>query len=170
MLYSLGYPLPMVIDLAEPFSVYGLENWHSYIAPLPQFWHGAYWGTCLVWDLNDGPFQIIGAGTFTDHPEGYTSLPYFILPPIIQWSNHPLVPPPQQFSTRDGSLVGAVDGVNSTFSTSTLFGRAQVAVNGVMQTLNVDCCAPSGSCFIKFLPGHYPQPGDVVTCEIWANL
>ena len=74
-----------------------------------------------------------------------------------------------QFTTKDGSLLGLVDGVNDTFNTSVNLSRMQVTVNGVTQTLNVDCAAPWGS-FVKFAPGSIPQPGSIVTVKGWTNL
>jgi hypothetical protein len=164
---QLSYQIPLVVDSREQFASIGMPNWHSYLVPPPSYAHFEYVQPPLVNDMNDGPFLSIGCLTM---PCGHTALPYWILPPIIQWSNHPLVPPPMQYSTRDGSLVGAVDGRNATFTATVNFGRVQVFVNGMAQTLDVDCCAPSGQSFIRFLPDSVPQPGDVVTVEMWTNL
>jgi ABC-type cobalt transport system substrate-binding protein len=75
----------------------------------------------------------------------------------------PLAPPPQQFSSEDGSLQGVIDGVNAAFLISAFLTRARVYRNGVMMTLNVDCVAGGRS--ILFLRGQIPQPGDVVTVQ-----
>jgi hypothetical protein len=72
-------------------------------------------------------------------------------------------PPPQQFSTNDGSIQGAVDGVNTTFLISAALTRARVFRNGVLMTLNYDCAA--GGRAIVFMAGQIPQPGDVITVE-----
>lgn len=79
----------------------------------------------------------------------------------------PPVPPPQQFTTKDGTLQGVVDGVNRTFTLSVFLHRARVYVNGVGQTLNVDCqCGPY--CVI-FMPQSTPAAGSIVTVEGWSN-
>jgi hypothetical protein len=75
----------------------------------------------------------------------------------------PTAAPPQQFSTKDGSIQGALDGVNAVFLVSANLARARVWRNGVMMTLNFDCIA--GGQAVLFLPGQIPQPGDVITIE-----
>jgi hypothetical protein len=135
----LGRPLTLQPGYASPL----VTNWNA-----PQIFFGA----AIVVGIT-GPTYL-----------------YPILPPQIQWANQDaLVPPPMQFTTANGSLQGTVDGVNDTFATSVNLSRMQVSVNGVAQTLNVDCCAPWGQ-FVKFLPGAIPQKGSIITVEGWTNL
>lgn len=158
----------LLVAATDQFTAFGFDTYHAYLPPIPEFSHVNYQGSCLITTF-DGPCQMIGATTFTG-PEGYTSLPYFILPPVIEWRLHPRVRPPMQFSTLDGSLVGQVDGKNDTFTTSVLLSRWRVFKNGVSMELGFDCAAPDGSAFLKFLPGSIPRPGDVITVSGWSNL
>lgn len=113
-----------------------------------------------------GGWHLVGAQAIRSGP----TYIYPILPPTIQYGDQDaLVPPPMQFTTANGSLQGAVDGVNDTFATSVNLSRMQVARNGVSQTLNVDVAAPWGQ-YVKFLPGSIPQQGDLITVSGWTNL
>lgn len=74
---------------------------------------------------------------------------------------------PIQFSTADGSIIGAIDGINAVF---TLFRAVSsiefVARNGVTLTRGVDYMLLGNQ--IAFVAGQIPQPGsppDIITVE-----
>lgn len=76
---------------------------------------------------------------------------------------------PQQFSTSNGTIVGAVDGVNAVFflnSQSVL--QLTVYRNGMAQTPTVDYVAFNTQ--ITFTPVSIPQPGDTITAEAWISF
>ena len=50
----------------------------------------------------------------------------------------PPSPPPQVFTTANGTLQGAIDGVNKLYTTGVVLKQAQVYRNGQRLTLNVD--------------------------------
>lgn len=79
----------------------------------------------------------------------------------ISTINAPIVPPPQQYSSANGSVQGAIDGVNAVFTLGVVVPRAMIFRNGVAMTLNTDC-THSGQTIV-FLPGQIPQPGDIIT-------
>jgi hypothetical protein len=159
---QINYEGQQIIDWSDgPFRIYGatvLGGWPG----SRRFSHIDYGFFAL--DLNAGPFLMWGAST---GPSGATVF-YRILQPKIEWRLHPRVPPPMQYTTADGSLVGAVDGLNDTFTATVLLDRWQVYVNGVCQQLNVQCVAPGGA-WLRFLPGFIPQKGDIVTVEGWIG-
>jgi len=70
---------------------------------------------------------------------------------------------PQYFSTADGSLQGALDGVNTVFTTGVVLKQAMVHRNGLGLTYGVDYGAVGA--FIVFPPDGVPQPGDTIEVE-----
>lgn len=78
-----------------------------------------------------------------------------------QLVSSPPAPPPQQFSSADGTVQGAMDGLNSVFTLSVRLRRMRVFRNGILMTLGLDCV--TGLSSIVFLAGQIPQPGDIVT-------
>lgn len=79
----------------------------------------------------------------------------------------PVSVPPQQFTTADGTIQGALDGVNATFTLGVTLRRAQIWRNGLLMTQNFDCIF--GSRVIIFLPGQIPQPGDVIEVQGYVS-
>lgn len=79
----------------------------------------------------------------------------------------PVVPPPAQFSTADGTIQGKVDGVNRIFTVVAYLHRAQVFKNGILQTLNYDCAF--GGLGLVFMKRSTPVPGDIITISGWSN-
>ena len=77
----------------------------------------------------------------------------------------PIAPPPQQFSTLDGTIQGLIDGSNAYFTLGVTVRRGRVFRNGVQLTLNNDCVFNGR--YILFLPGATPQPGDVITAHAY---
>lgn len=97
--------------------------------------------------------------------------------PVGPYVQGPLVssppqPPPSNWNTADGSLQGAVDGVNTVYTTGVQLQRARVWLNGVFLTLNVDVVA-SGPVvrFLKFVPqpAHLGAPADIVKVQGWVQ-
>lgn len=81
-------------------------------------------------------------------------------------TSSPIAAPPQQFSSTDGTITGAIDGVNAVFLLGVVLRRTSVWKNGLLMTLNTDCAAGGRS--IVFLAGRIPQAGDVITVEGYA--
>lgn len=77
----------------------------------------------------------------------------------------PPAPPPQQFTTADGTIQGTIDGTNPTFTVGAYCRRVKVYKNGIIMSLNVDVAF--GGTGLVFLNNQQPQPGDVVTMEGW---
>lgn len=75
--------------------------------------------------------------------------------------NAPIVRPPQQYSSANGSVKGVIDGTNAVFTLGVVVPRAMIFRNGVAMTLNTDCTFSGQT--IVFLPGHIPQAGDIIT-------
>jgi hypothetical protein len=75
---------------------------------------------------------------------------------------------PIQFSSATGTIVGTIDGVNAVF-TLTIGGVLSMAVyrNGVLQTAGTDYTALNNQ--ITFAALSIPQPGDIVTAEVYLN-
>ena len=73
---------------------------------------------------------------------------------------------PVQFSTQNGTIVGAVDGANPLFFL-TVGGVVTMIVyrNGVMQTFGADYTSVNNQ--ISFLTLSIPQIGDIVTAEAY---
>jgi hypothetical protein len=68
---------------------------------------------------------------------------------------------PQQYSSGQGTVVGAIDGTNATFFVIVgLIGIQSVNVNGVFQTAVVDFIATNNQ--IVFQPASIPQPGSSI--------
>ena len=68
---------------------------------------------------------------------------------------------PQQFTTGDGTIQGAVDGTNAVFLLGVTLRRATIWRNGILMTQNLDCVF--GGRGILFLASQIPQPGDIIT-------
>jgi hypothetical protein len=85
-------------------------------------------------------------------------------PPIV---SSPPYPPPQQFTTADGTLLGAVDGVNKLFVCPVYLHRAEIYLNGIAQTLNFDCSFAGTGLIFKRAPQTGP-PVDIVTIKGWV--
>ena len=84
------------------------------------------------------------------------------VPPTI---SAPISPPPQQFTTADGSLQGAIDGVNVLYTTGVVLKQAKVFRNGQELTLNYDVCI-GGQAIQILQPSQILQPGpppDILT-------
>jgi hypothetical protein len=64
-----------------------------------------------------------------------------------------------------GALLGLNDGINGVFYTQVVLKRAQIFVNGRMQTLNYQCAA-SGR-YIVFLPGFIPPVSSIINVIGW---
>lgn len=140
----------------------------TFPAGLPIPVHLTYMGPAMdmrapvvsIGSLNLG---VNGPTYFFIEPGPSVQPPY--IPPIT--ISNPIVPPPVQLSTVDGTLIGNVNGVNNTFIFQVYCHRARVFRNGVLQTQNVDVGV--GPTAIKFSPGSIPQLGDIVTILGYAN-
>jgi hypothetical protein len=75
----------------------------------------------------------------------------------------PPAPPPQQFSSTDGTIQGSIDGTNTVFTVGAPLRRARVSKNGVLMTLNEDCYFAGRS--TTFSGAQIPQPGDALLIE-----
>lgn len=74
---------------------------------------------------------------------------------------------PIQFSSVFGTVIGSIDGVNSTFWVNA--GNVVtmvIAVNGVVQTVGLDVTYVSNQ--FTFSPLRIPQPGDIITVEAYV--
>ena len=78
----------------------------------------------------------------------------------------PIVPPPQQFSSTNGSIQGAINGVNTVYTLGAMVKRAKIFRNGLLQTLNYDCVF-SGQTIVFLSINLPPQTGDVITALAW---
>lgn len=74
---------------------------------------------------------------------------------------------PIPFSTFDGSIAGAVDGINAIFTLDQAVSKVFVFRNGLKLTAGADYTF-SGSTQITFISGNIPQPGDIVSVEGWS--
>jgi hypothetical protein len=84
-------------------------------------------------------------------------------PPTITGRPYPA---PMQFFSDDGTVQGAIDGVNRAFRIAVPLHRAQVFRNGVLQTLNFDCSfSGTGLLFAK---SSVPIKGDRVSIVGWV--
>jgi hypothetical protein len=72
---------------------------------------------------------------------------------------------PIQFSTSNGTIVGALDGVNRVFYLVIGVTSAIVYWNGVLQTQNLDYTRVNNQ--ITFIGANGPQAGDVITAEAY---
>jgi hypothetical protein len=81
-------------------------------------------------------------------------------PPFV-FGAQPLYPPPMQFNSDQGTILGAIDGVNRLFRIAVPLHRAQIYRNGVAQTLNFDCSFYGT--MLKFVQASTPVKGDRVT-------
>lgn len=72
---------------------------------------------------------------------------------------------PQQFSTSGGTLSGAVDGVNATYTFPATKAYCIVAKNGVLLTAGLDYTF-TGNAF-TLDAGQIAFPGDTVTAIAW---
>jgi hypothetical protein len=70
---------------------------------------------------------------------------------------------PIQFSSQNGTIVGAINGINRVFYISIGVKSAIVYWNGVLQTENLDYTRINNQ--ITFIGTYAPQTGDVVTAE-----
>ena len=77
----------------------------------------------------------------------------------------PFAPPPQIFSTADGTLQGLVNGINASFTVGCLLRQAFVWRNGILMTNGLDIALGGQS--IEFLGSQIPQVGDVIRVEGW---
>jgi hypothetical protein len=74
---------------------------------------------------------------------------------------------PIQYSTANGTIVPAPDGVATTFVLVTgITAFAVVSLNGVTLTLGIDYTILGNS--VTFINGVVPRTGDYVTCEAYA--
>jgi hypothetical protein len=115
------------------------------------------------------PFIVLGARVYITKqwPPNVrfpVVIPPWVPPPDIYQQ---AVPPPQQFSTNDGTIQGVVDGVNTIFTVGVYLHRAQVTVNGVVQTQNWDFAF--GGTALIFMPISVPAAGSVITVQGWGN-
>lgn len=70
---------------------------------------------------------------------------------------------PVQFSSANGTIVGAIDGVNAVFWLTLGVLSLSLFRNGVLQTANSDYTSINNQ--ITFLAPSIPQPGDILTAE-----
>jgi hypothetical protein len=80
----------------------------------------------------------------------------------------PLQPPPQQLTTIDGTIQGAIDGVNQLFVWQVWFPLVNVFRNGNLQTQGTDY--GSGPTALVFYQNSIPQPGDILTIEGYGTI
>lgn len=87
-----------------------------------------------------------------------------------------LQPPPQTFSSADGTIQGAMDGINNLFTIGVMVQRARVWRNGILQTQSIDVNIGVNSFqFLDTQPGtsqvphpSYPQAGDILRLDGWV--
>lgn len=72
---------------------------------------------------------------------------------------------PQSFQSTDGTLMGAINGVNNTFTMGVQLRKCQAFRNGIEMTQNYDYAW--GNNVVVFLAGQIPQPGDVLKVVGW---
>ena len=73
---------------------------------------------------------------------------------------------PVQFSTATGTIVPTPDGVTTIFVlTSGVLAFAVVSLNGVARILGTDYTLLGNQ--VTFVNGVVPQPGDIITCEVY---
>lgn len=116
-----------------------------------------------------GPFQVLGARVviskqWPPNVRFPIVIPPGVAPPDIYLQK---VPAPQQFTTKDGTIQGVVDGVNRIFTVQVYLHRAWVWVNGVVQTQNVDFAF--GGTGLIFMPGSIPAADSIITLSGWGN-
>ena len=70
---------------------------------------------------------------------------------------------PLQFSSANGTIVGAIDGANATFWLTLGVLSFSLFRNGILQSLNIDYTALGNQ--FTFVAGNLPQPGDILTAE-----
>lgn len=86
---------------------------------------------------------------------------------------------PTLYNSVNGTLTGTIDGVNNVFvvATGLLVTDLIVFWNGVMQTESVDytwTCLQNSSAgpwvtTITMMAGQYPNPGDIMTAEVFGS-
>jgi hypothetical protein len=75
---------------------------------------------------------------------------------------------PVEYSTATGGIIGPVNGSNAVFWINAGGVRKMVVMrNGVGMTDGFDYNTIPGSNQITFVPGSIPQPGDIVTAEVY---
>ena len=72
---------------------------------------------------------------------------------------------PVQYSTSNGTIVGAVNGINSVFVINVGTVSYTVFVNGVFQTAGVDYNMLGNQ--FTFTSGSIPQPGSIVSANVY---
>ncbi len=70
---------------------------------------------------------------------------------------------PIQFSSADGTIVGAIDGVNLVYFLTLGMLSFSLSKNGILQTLGTDWTVLNNR--IEFVPAAVPQVGDILTAE-----
>lgn len=154
------------ISFRDRFSVLGANVSYLPPAPIRKAWYRQEPFALL---LSQGPFLVLGARVaitkeWPPNVKFPIVIPPWVAPPDIYLQ---AVPAPQQFSTNDGTIQGVVDGVNRIFRVAVYLHRAQVSVNGVYQTQNVDFAF--GGTGLIFMPGSVPAAGSVITLSGWGN-
>jgi hypothetical protein len=84
------------------------------------------------------------------------------VPPTI---SNPISPPPQVFTTANGTLQGLIDGVNALYTAGVVLKQATAFRNGQELTLNFDVCI-GGQAVQILRPEQILQPGpppDILT-------
>jgi hypothetical protein len=88
----------------------------------------------------------------------------YTMSPHPRLVSSPPQPPPSMFTSTNGTIQGAIDGVNVDFILPAMLERARVWRNGIFQTLNWDVAASGNS--IKFLLTP-PRQGDSLLVIGW---
>lgn len=70
---------------------------------------------------------------------------------------------PVQYSSKTGSVVGSIDGINTIFWVVVGLTQANWYVNGLLQTAGTDYVGMNNQA--TFLPGSIPQPGSIITVD-----
>ena len=132
--------------------------------------------------LETQPRDVISIGNevvFTVAPSRGAKAEVEAWTPDATDSFSPPLNPPSQFSSADGSLIGALNGSNNIFTVNTgaLVTDVLVFLTGAFMVFGRDftwTCLQNSSAgpwitTITMMNGNYPQAGDTLTAEVFLN-